>query len=213
MDDESVAALKMNASRGEYASMVALSAALFRKGLPVHSVLRECYGVDFPAEFLVMAGVDRFDTGLFVEFTNQPWECADPVESAGALKAPRIDEVERQLFEIDDDLVPLLRLIGSRQRLGGSVICYRLSELSDGRSTVFAVKEELREWMSPESCGASLLDLLLEFHGEAYEALIAQRDSESNFGSGMVDDDEVAEVYELIEEIAQMRRKAGLREV
>ncbi|MFF9352479.1 hypothetical protein [Streptomyces sp. NPDC014734] len=209
---ESLDNLRRQASRADYSSMAALALGCYRRGLRPPQVMSECYGVKFPQEFFVLAESDRDDTDLFLEFMNQPWELATPPERGGPSEIPRrTDESERQLFDADADLVPLVRLLGLRERRGGSTICYRLGELSEGRAAVFEIKRGVRPGGPVTRCGDSLLDVLLEHHTEAYETLEKQRNSESNFGFGTVDDDEVAEVREVVEQVVELRRRADAR--
>ncbi|WP_405607965.1 hypothetical protein OG292_02120 [Streptomyces sp. NBC_01511] len=191
--------------------MVALAYGCYREGLRPQQVITECYGVEFPREFFVLAESNRDDTDLLLEFTNQPWELATPPEHEEPSGNPHgTDETEQRFLEADADLVLLVRLLGLRARRGGSVICYRLSELSEGRADVFEIRRGARPGGQVGRCGDTLLDVLLEHHTEACEALEKQRSSESNFGFGMVDDDEVAEARELVQQVTKLRQRAGI---
>ncbi|MFJ8251165.1 hypothetical protein [Streptomyces sp. NPDC094466] len=201
--------LRQRASRADYSSMAALALGCYRNGFHPRQVITECYDVEFPGELFILAETDRDDTDLLLEFTNQPWELATPPERGGPSESPyETDEMERKIFEADADLVPLVRLLGVRARRGGSLICYRLSELSQGRSDVFEIKRGAAPGGPVTRCGDSLLEILLEHHTEAHETLQTQRNSESNFGFGMVEEDEVAEARDLVEQVLELRRRA-----
>ncbi|MFD6335306.1 hypothetical protein ACFWGI_37790 [Streptomyces niveus] len=191
--------------------MVALALGCYQHGLSPQQVITECYGLEFPREFFVLAESDRDGTGLLLEFTDQPWGLATPPERGGPSRQTYgADETEQHFLDADADLVPLARLLGLRAQRGGSMMCYRLSELSEGQAGVFEIRRGMRPGRPVARCGDTLLDVLLEHHTEAYETLEMQRRSESNLGFGMVDDDEVAEARDLVEQVVELRRRAAI---
>ncbi|WP_189160522.1 hypothetical protein [Lentzea pudingi] len=136
--------LRAEVSRADYASMARLARALHDEGLNPREVLRQCYRVEFPEEFFVIAEAGPFTLDLRVDFSNQPWELAVPLDRGGPAVSPdSLHEIEQRIYVRDPDLVPLARLVNTDARHGDSVLCYRLDELGAGRATVFSIWREV----------------------------------------------------------------------
>lgn len=146
MDESALGRLRAEASREDYSSMARLASALYENGLSVPEVMRECYGVDMPMEFLVLAEADLWRPGLLVACTDQPWRLAVPPARGGPVAGsnPGPDGVERKLLALDPDLLPLGYTLGAKSPSweNKEVLCYRLSELAAGRPTVFRLREK-----------------------------------------------------------------------
>ena len=127
--------------------MARLARALYETGLTAEEVLRECYRVDFPAEVFVIADAGPYSLDTLTMFTNQPWKLAVPLDRGGpAPTADSMAQTERKLIALDPDLLPLAGLLGhgAESEDDNLILCYRLSELSAGRSTVFDVWRKSR---------------------------------------------------------------------
>jgi hypothetical protein len=158
--------LRAEASRADYASMARLARALYATGLRSRQVLRECYGVEFPEEFLVTAGERLPRSKLLANFTNQPWKIGKPANQGGppAAATELTEENERRIFARDPDLMPLMELIGHGTRLEDMMICYRQSGLRAGSTTIFGVRTPVAPDGQVEECGESLLAVLHAHH-------------------------------------------------
>ena len=198
--------LRAEASRDDYPSMARLARALYETGLGPREVLRECYGVEFPAEFFVL---HEADPSLLFLFTNQPANLAVPLDRGGPPPtADPMSKTERDVFTRDPDLVPLVLCLKAYAAFGGKFLCYRLSELAAGRSTVFAIER----YATPDSeitrAGDSLLAALYEHH-TAHLAWVEaeERATAGQSGGGTVDEEDIAIAQERLVEIEDLRRQ------
>ncbi|MFI6984295.1 hypothetical protein ACIBSV_37690 [Embleya sp. NPDC050154] len=141
---------------------------------------------------------------LLVEFFARPWQLVIPP----AVSWLRTEEEEERVL-LARDLLPLVKPLGLRQRHGGKTVGYRLSRLADGRTTVFALPRNARPDSPIEHVGDSLLEFLHEHHTDHRDALLKQYNAPSNFGTGMVDADEVQEVEALLHHIEYLQRRAA----
>lgn len=200
------------ASRGDYPSMVRRARALYDDGLEPREVLRRCYGVDFPEEVFVIADDDPLDLDLGGDFTNQPWNLAVPPSRGGPVPEPdSLDKTERRIFALDPDLVPLMRLLDADADHGGSIVCYRLSELEAGRSTIFGIWWRVEPGDQARRYGDSLLSVLHEYHADIHRRLAARLDELSNRGAGSVDAEEVDEAWTAVEQVEELQRAVAAR--
>jgi hypothetical protein len=204
MTDGAVERLRARASRGDSASLVRLAKALYEQGVGIREVLRECYGADFPAEFYATAGERARRPPLLVTFTTLPWQLVSPGNSS-----PPSEELEKRIFTREPDLVPLVRLIGSRTTRGRPVICYRLSELQAGRTAVFGIKATATTRDPITRRGESLLDVLRTHHDDVLQHMEGLLDQPWNRGFGAEDEKAVAEVRSLLERIEELQRQAA----
>lgn len=210
MSGDAIDRLVAEASRGDYSSMVRLARALYQAGLGRREVLRRCYGVDFPEELFVIYEAWPTSPRLLVSYTNQPWELlVTPDQGDPAAKPDLLDGVERRIFARDPDLVPLGLLLADGGRWLGMVVCYRLSELAAGRSTVFGILEEFGPADGAVRCGDSLLTVLHDHHVDAHRRLQERYLLPSNFGAGAVDLEEVAAVGSLVERIEELQTRVA----
>ncbi|MCF2527054.1 hypothetical protein [Yinghuangia soli] len=189
--------------------MAGFALSLYESGLGPGEVLRRCYGVPFPHEFLILSEPQEMNGDLLVDLFDQPWQMAVPPERGGPRTSalPRREEHERALLARDPDLLPLLVPLGVRERHGGKTIGYRLSELAVGRTTVFALPRDARPGSAIERVGHSLLALLHEHHADAHKAARDQYNAPSNRGFGMVDADEVDELAALLRHVQDLQRR------
>jgi hypothetical protein len=113
--------LRTEASRDDYPSMARLARALYETGLGPREVLRECYGVEFPAEFFLLHDPDPI---LLFLFTNQPAKLAVPLDRGGPPpNANPMSKCERDAFTRDPDLVPVLLCLDAYAAFGGKFLC------------------------------------------------------------------------------------------
>ncbi len=195
--------------------MARLARALYEKDLSPQEVLKECYGVRFPPEFFVVAAAGPYSLDLLTMFTNQPWQLAVPLSRGGpAEKADSMEPTERKLFALDSDLVPLVRLLGHGAGSQGDnlILCYRLTELSAGRATVFDVREKARRPNETARRGESLLTVLHEHHEQDLRQVRWQQEQPGNWRAGSVDEEQVAESKEMLDLIEALQREASGRE-
>ncbi|MEV4755360.1 hypothetical protein AB0J86_09635 [Micromonospora sp. NPDC049559] len=227
VSERTLVRLRGGASRDDYRSMGRLAWALYAAGLAPHEVLAECYGVEFPREFFVVAEAGPGDV-LPGDETNLPWNLAVPLERGGPAIRPRPSmwRAERRIFAWDPDLVPLLTLYGDdrvdhgakepqpRVPHGGLIHCYRLSELAVGRSTVVGVSRhaanEGRE-LSVEPCGPSLLTVLHEYVVARHRLDEWEIAQPWNRGAGSIDDMAVEESLERVAEIESLQHELAER--
>lgn len=172
--------------------------------LRAQEVLREYYGADFPPEFFAAAGERVRRPPLLAIFTDLPWQLV----TAGKSSVPSepSDALEKRIFARDPDLVPLVRLIGSRTTRERPVLCYRLSELREGRTTVFGIKATATARDPITRRGESLLDVLHAHHAEVLQHMEGLLDQPTNRGFGAEDEKGVAEVRSLLERIEELQR-------
>ncbi|MFI1833690.1 hypothetical protein [Streptomyces olivaceoviridis] len=212
MTNESLSRIEAAASRGDYTSMARLARALYQDGLDPGEVLRRCYGVAFPAEFFVIAEARPLSLDLPVDFTNQPWQLAIPLAQGGPGAMPdSMEETEQQIFAIDPDLLPLALFLDPDVQHGDLVICYRITELGLGRTTVFGVEEDPGVEDEAVPCGASLLTVLHEYHADLHCMLERHHGLPSNRGFGSIDAEQVAEARSRVERIEELRHRLAER--
>jgi hypothetical protein len=200
--------LRAEAARDDYPSMARLAQALYETGLSPREVLRECYGVEFPDEFFVLR---EADPELPFYFTNQPANLAIPLDRGGPpLTDDPMSNRERAVRARDPDLVPLVLCLNNYVRFGGMLLCYRLSELAAGRTTVFGIEY----YATPDSqitrCADSLLAALHEhLAANAYWTEQERRRTAGHSGGSTVDDEEVEMAHEMVGEIEELRRQVS----
>lgn len=222
VSDATLARLRGRASRGDYRSMARLAWALYAAGLTPEQVLAECLGAEFPAEFFVLAeaGPAEATPG---SVTGLPWNLAVPLDRGGPVLRPGAMSWrrERRIFAWDPDLVPLLTLQGDN-RLdhgagawrgvphGGRLHCYRLSELSAGRTTVYGVPAD-DDKLSAKRSGESLLTVLHE-HVAGRHALDAwELRQPSNRGAGSLVPEDVEHSERVVAGIRALQRRVADR--
>lgn len=195
--------LRAEAVRDDYPSMTRLARALYETGLRPREVLRECYGVTFPDEFFLLAEEKPV---LMIEYTYQPWDLAVPLDRGGPPE-DRVDDLETDILARDADLVPL----GVRFGNSHGFLCYRLTELAAGRSTIFAIEY----YVTPESPITPLADSLLaalhRHNAEDAATLAAERLRTLGYrtGGGEVDDEEVRTTQLIVERVEELQRRVG----
>ncbi|MEW2498191.1 hypothetical protein AB0942_32345 [Streptomyces nodosus] len=183
--------------------MARLARALYENGLDSGEVLRECYRVAFPSEFMVMTQAAPLPLGLPVDFTNQPWQLAIPLAQGGpGAKPDSMEETERQILAVDPDLLALALLLDSDARHGDLVLCYSLNEIGSGGTTVVGI-EDPDDKAVP--CGESLLTVLQEYHADIHRLLEPRSSQPSNRGFGSIDADNVAEARSWVTRIEKLQ--------
>ncbi|WP_370963780.1 hypothetical protein [Amycolatopsis sp. cg9] len=212
MDDETLRRLRAEATRADHPSMARLARALYEEGLTPREVLRECYGVDLPAEFFVLAEADPWRLGLLVTCTDQPWRLAVPPAPGGP--GPAADPAERRLFTLDPDLLPLMYLLGPESVPWDDrfLLCYRLSELRAGRPAVFRLRRQTTRPDKARRLGDSLLSVLHEYHAEQARSVEREQDDPDNWGAGAVPDEEVDAFRALVDRIESLQNEVTARE-
>ncbi|MFI6287996.1 hypothetical protein ACIBCM_25150 [Streptomyces sp. NPDC051018] len=211
--------LRVDAAGREYGPVVRLARALYEDGLSPEQVLRECYGVDFPREFFAAAAAGPYTLDLLATLTNQPWQPAIPPTRGGpAPRAHPYEPEEQRLRAVDPDLLPLVFLIPSGVGVENPhlVLCYRLSELASGRSTVYGIRSAVygfrEEATMPSEAvrrGDSLLTVLLEHHTDYVDDLVEM--SENTEGKGeydLVHPEELKGARSMVDEIKTLQRAA-----
>jgi len=209
---DAIARLRAGASRADYASMASLARALYDAGQGPPEVLRNCYGVDFPPEFFVIAEAGPMKLHLLFHFTNQPWELAVPPNRGGPTAVPDwLDGIERKVFARDPDLVPLGLILDLHTRLLDRVLCYRLAELAAGRSAVFGIGREATAADTAEPLGDGLLAVLHEHHVDVLRWHEWKFGHPSNRGAGSIELSDVAEVRSLLERVEELQSEVASR--
>lgn len=214
MDEFALRRLRAEASRADYSSMARLARALYENGLSVAEVMRECYEVDLPLEFLVLAEAELWRLGLLVVCTDQPWRLAVPPARGGPLAASDPpDGTEQRLLALDPDLLPLVFTLGmnSPSWANKEMLCYRLSELAAGRPTVFRLREKTTRRDRVKRRGDSLLAVLEELHLEELRETERLMDAPDDWGVG-AEDEHLEAARELVERVAKLRRALAARE-
>lgn len=203
--------LRVDAASREYPAMARLARALHENGLNTEQVLRECYGVHLPRELIVIADAGPYALDLLVMWTNQPWQLATPLGRGGpAAKADTIDPMERRFRELDPDLLPLLFLVrpGIDVTDDELVLCYRLTELAAGRSTVFGAHKETTDPDQVVRRGDSLLAVLHGHHTAYLDELREELAKSYRLEADFVDEDEIDEIVTLVEQLEDFQRAA-----
>jgi hypothetical protein len=205
--------LRMEASRDDYASMARLARALYEQGTDSREVVRQCYGVDFPEEFFAIAEADPEALDLMVDYPNQPWQPAIPLDRGGPAPTPHsMEGVEQRILARDQDLVPLVWCIKTGIRHGSSILCYRLSELRARRSTVYGVALPVEAHHEIVHCGDSLLTALHEHHISYVGWLEKELWDPANARTGGLTKEEVTEMQELVTRIEELQRLVASRQ-
>ncbi|MFC8918414.1 hypothetical protein ACFT5C_21855 [Streptomyces sp. NPDC057116] len=208
MTPDSVDRLRARAARDDYASMARLARALYGTGLGPREVLHECYGVAFPDEVFVVAEGGLWRLHLLAVFTNQPWQLALPPDRGGPAAMPDgMVDMELRFLAGDPDLMPLVRIPAADPGREDRIVCYRLSELGAGRSTVFRLFES-SDTEDALGCGGSLLEVLHAEHTAAVRRLEKEQRSPLNWGAGSVDE-ELDRAYESLDRVEELRRQAA----
>jgi hypothetical protein len=170
--------LRAAASRHEYRSMADLAWALYSIGKDRREVLAECYGAPFPDEFFALAGHLPLPGYRREDLRCHVWRLALPADRGGPVPPPASyssdDFTDRVIFERDRRLVPVLPSRDHRTEYGGLVLCYRLTDLARGESTIYGT-DPLDDQGRIEQLGPSLLAVLRDYHAAAVGRLEALR--------------------------------------
>lgn len=209
VDESALRQLRAEASRDDYSSMARLAQGLYERGLFVPEVMRECYGVDLPLEFLVLAEADLWRLDLLVVCTDQPWRLAVPPARGGPVAGGSSNDVAQKLLALDPDLLPLGYTVGKKSPSWDNkeVLCYRLSELTAGRPTVFRLREKTTRRDRVKRRGDSLMTVLEELHLQELRETEREMDDWDRGG-----EEEILEAArELVEQVEELRRKLAVR--
>ncbi|MEV7630689.1 hypothetical protein [Actinoplanes sp. NPDC089786] len=198
-----------------YAAMAAQAQALYDQGRSAQDALRECYGVAFPGEIFAIAASGFEERGSTAELTDRPWRLLTrPVPPAPT----GTDKIEEAVVRLDPDLIPLAFLTDDA-RHGDALVCYRVTDLTAGATTVYGLPGVL--WSVPERLpdetrrlGDSLLAVLSEYFTDAYNRLEQESNRPSNRGTGAIDNDTLDEARSLVDLIESLKRQLifGLKE-
>ncbi|MFI7636896.1 hypothetical protein [Nonomuraea sp. NPDC049400] len=210
MDESALPQLRAEASRDDYSSMARLAQGLYERGLSVSEAMRECYGVDLPLEFLVLAEADLWRLDLLIVCTDQPWRLAVPPARGGPVAGGSSNEVAQKLLTLDPDLLPLGYTLGKKSPSWDNkeVLCYRLSELTAGRPTVFSLREKTTRHDKVKRRGDSLMTVLEELHLQE----LRETEREMKDWDSAAEEEIVGAVRELVKQVEELRRKLAARE-
>lgn len=151
--------------------MAARVQVLYDQGWSAREALAGCYGVELPEEVFVIADSEIPAMPDYYQ-ANQPWRLITGPGRDPVLPAPHTPEkYEKAVADLDPDLLPLVRLDGEDLEHGDSMLCYRLSDLARGATTVYGIEGAV--WTVQEALpavipryGDSLLDVLAEFYAD-----------------------------------------------
>lgn len=207
MTEDAVSRARVEASRGNYASMAHLARALYETGLGPREVIHECYGTVFPEEFFLLAEKDAYMLDLLVDFTNQPWQLAIPLSQGGPPPEPDSrDWIERNTFAYDPHLVPLALPLGADTAFKSQVICYHLDELRAGRPTTFGIRKTMGTDDEIKRYDLTLLEVIHQHHADFVRLLIHQSHLPSNRGTGAVGTADIEDAQEMLNRVEALQR-------
>lgn len=194
--------------------MARLALALYEAGRGPREVLRECYGVEFPDEFFVIA---EAAPRLAFTFTVRPWALARPLDRGGPSQTNSpMDSLDGKLLVRDPDLIPLGWCLGDDygtdeegDGLYGQFLCYRRSELAAGRSTVFSLDFSANQDDPITARPDSLLAALHKHHVANAAWVAAERRRTAGHSGGGLDDEDVEIAREYVADIEDLRRRVG----
>ena len=188
-------------SRGDPQSLIPWARRLYEQGKTREQVVREIYGVDFPAEVYLLRDSDG--PYLPLRWLNQPWRIMTPLEQGGpeVIVNPWSDRKLINAYAQAPHVALLMVLREGDATHGDSVIGYDLDELRAGRSTVVGLLDQVEV---PESgaefqgFGPSLLQVLHEWLTDQHRLLTRRLTLESNRGAGSITDEDVEEAAQRI---------------
>lgn len=199
--------------------MVALATALWHAGHDERGVLRGCYGVDFPDEFFMIVPEamqpTHFELDTECYFPDLPWKLVVP-PAAGGIKPERGGEVELELtaMEFDSRLAPVLETTNGYVEHGDAVLCYRLDELAEGRSTVYGCEraydsERGDYFVGTEFTryGDSLLGVLHEYTSDEVRRLTYLSTAPWSWGSDAILDDDIEAARQRVTVVEDIQRR------
>ena len=163
---EDVDRLRAAADRSRYASMAELAWALYTTGQDRRAVLADCYGAPLPDEFFALADHLPLPGYQREDLRCQVWRLALPADRGGPVppdEAGSDDYHDRVIVNRGRQLVPVLQLGDTHTEYGGLVLCYELTELDRGRSTIVGTDPLDRDG-GIEQLGPSLLAVLRDYH-------------------------------------------------
>jgi hypothetical protein len=115
--------------------------------------------------------------------------------------------VERELFHRDPDLLPLAILLDADDELGDLVVSYRLSELAEGRTTVFGCYRT-HVLDDKVSChGDSPLEELHRHVTTHLRQVKHEVDQPGNWGAGSVDERNIASAQQVVDRVQELQRE------
>jgi hypothetical protein len=132
---------------------------MLEQGRSHAEILRACYGVEFPVEFLVLAEMFAADAEPPGNYPLRPWELLTPLARGGPRAESNIlDDAQQRL---DPSLIALVSLYDGGKH-GEKLLCYRRDELAAGRSTIFALRENVPDGAEAKQIGDSLGAIFVE---------------------------------------------------
>ncbi|MBL9017611.1 MAG: hypothetical protein JNL83_25705 [Myxococcales bacterium] len=200
--------------------MAARARALMESGARPDEVLHACYGVWFPEELFAFAELYAEDKEPNTRLVNRPFNLIVPLDRGGPPAAVDIfDELERRVYQLDPTLVPLMHVYGDFYEHGGTMVSYRLSDLAEGRSTIWGLQGDLLDDAAVATrLGDSLGEVLRADAADRLQHLEAEWASPYNYGAGSLDKCELDEgrenlaaCEELIRRTAERRRPRLVR--
>ena len=200
----------MTEQPSDHHAMARRARALYEAGRDPREVMRECYGVDFPDEFYVVA---EATPRLMFKYTVLPWGLARPLDRGGPPQttAP-LDTFERPVLDRDPDLIPLGMCLGVDEGigagLGGHFLCYRRSELAAGRSTVVSIDFQADPDCPITPRADSLLAALHAHLTEDEIRMTQERHRTAGHSGGSTwDDEDLAAAHEFVAKIEELQRR------
>ncbi|WP_411084764.1 hypothetical protein [Streptomyces sp. cmx-18-6] len=185
---------------------------LHERGLTSGQVLLNCYGVPFPFEIFILNESGKLANRFPVDFTNQPWKLiSSQVKDSAQVHLSSMAKLEQVILDRDPDLVPLALLVDSSALHGGKLVCYRLTELSAGRSTVYSLPRCLPPDTDAVRAGESFLSVMHEHHASVHDQWQRRLDSVSNRGDGSMDEGTVAEARAWLNDIEDLQQQVVQR--
>ena len=198
----------------DHHAMARRARALYEAGRDPREVIRECYGVDFPDEFFVVA---EATPRLMFNYTVLPWGLAQPLDRGGPPQTTDpLDRLDRPVLVRDPDLIPLGLCLGVDEGigagLGGHFLCYRRSELAAGRSTVVSVDFHA-DPDDPITPRADSLLAALHAHLTENEIWMTQwrHRTAGHSGGSVWDDEDLAAARQFVVAVEDLRRRLTAR--
>ncbi|MEN0062737.1 MAG: hypothetical protein AAGA48_11345 [Myxococcota bacterium] len=185
MSEEELAQRVASTDRHDFDAMVELVEALAKAGRSRRQALDEAYGATFPDEFFAIAKARTRDRAPRGRYSNLPWQLVADAPRHDATFPQGLEDAARS---VDPDLIPLLMIGGIDYVYGGSLLCYRLDELRDGRSTLFGFHyKSIPPYSEATKYGESLIAVLLDHCRDEYGGLESEIDVPYRRAAGAAD--------------------------
>ena len=199
-------------SRSSYVSIVPWARRLLLEGCSISEVMRAIYSVDLPAE--AYAFQQAWSGGLQLDLNTvvHPWVLIALAEAPA--QEVYIDDQwarrqEERAWRQWPGFLPLLQLGDEDAVHGGCLLGYDIDSLAEGKTTIWGIDGDFPEApVEFRVLGNSLLTVLREWQSDCLRMIKYQFSSESNFGAGSVDEDDVERVAGGLRAIDALQRTA-----